>query len=146
MKYFALVFVGLLFTFSTGVLGEQEDCPLKKAIQASIEACKDTLTDESINLLKEDEGADNEEIRCFKACILKDSGIMEDGKIQVEKVKSALNEAVEKAEENKDKLEEMVKAIIEATEMCAEEAGKAENECEKAHLFIACLKDDENQE
>lgn len=46
---------------------------------------------------------------------------MEDGKIQVEKVKSALNEAIEKAEENKDKLEEMAKAIIEATEKCAEE-------------------------
>lgn len=45
MKYFALVFVGLLFTFSNGVSGEQEDCPLKKAVQASIEACKDKLTD-----------------------------------------------------------------------------------------------------
>ncbi|CAD6222300.1 GSCOCG00000903001-RA-CDS [Cotesia congregata] len=145
MKYLALVFVGLLFTFSTGISGE-EDCPLKKAVQASIEACKDKLTDDSLNLLKEDEGADNEEIRCFKACILEDSGIMEDGKIQVEKVKSALNEAVEKAEENKDKIEEMAKAIIEATEKCAEEAGKAENDCEKAHLFVACLKGYENQE
>ncbi|KAG8034707.1 hypothetical protein G9C98_007783 [Cotesia typhae] len=146
MKYFALVFVGLLFTFSNGVSGEQEDCPLKKAVQASIEACKDKLTDDSLNLLKEDEGADNEEIRCFKACILKDSGIMEDGKIQMEKVKTALNEAIEKAEENKDKFKEMTKAIIEATEKCAEEAGKAENECEKAHLFAGCLKGYENQE
>nr|ANT46047.1 odorant-binding protein 18 [Microplitis mediator] len=142
MRYSVFVFVGILFTFfisSDAESSGEKECPLKKAFQESIDACKDKLSEENLALLEKDENADNEDIRCFKACILNDSGVMSNGKIQIDKIEEAINAAIENVKEDEEKAKAIGESMINGAKNCAGPAEEGENECEVAHRFITCL-------
>ncbi|XP_057329315.1 uncharacterized protein LOC130670122 [Microplitis mediator] len=149
MRYLVFVFVGILFTFvitSDAESSAEKECPLKKAFQESIDACKDKLSEENLALLEKDENADNEDIRCFKACILNDGGVMSNGKIQINKIEEAINAAIENVKEDEDKAKEIAESMINGAKNCAGPAEEGENECEVAHRFITCLKEHADEE
>ncbi|XP_011301201.1 uncharacterized protein [Fopius arisanus] len=125
--------VALVGAFAV-VAGEapDKDCPLMKALKESIDACSDKLGEESKTLLEKDESADNEEIRCFYACILTHGGMMSDGKMDMDALEELLLEDPEHEEE--------AKKIVEIMKTCKPEAEITDNECDVAGNYAKCMK------
>nr|ABM05971.2 odorant-binding protein 4 [Microplitis mediator] len=137
MKCFTLTAAGILFTVLITVNNASSNSNMeelvKKSMEETFKACKDKLTPENFALLNKDPHADNQEIKCFKACGMNHAGIMADGKIQIEKMEEKLNSLL--GEDKKD----FSKIIIGRAKPCVEEANKGENECDVAAGFEACV-------
>ncbi|KAK0090357.1 hypothetical protein PV325_001131 [Microctonus aethiopoides] len=109
-----------------------KECPLKAALEKSIDACKDKLSEANANLLKDDEFADNEEIRCFRACVMNYAGIMENKDINIEKISEMMKDNIEGVS---------IDEVMEVLKMCKAQAEEGLNECDAAGLFANCFKD-----
>ncbi|XP_063977963.1 general odorant-binding protein 56a-like [Diachasmimorpha longicaudata] len=127
-----LFVVALVGAFAVAAGGPPDkDCPLMKALKESIDACIDKLSEESVKLMEKDAFADNEEIRCFHACVMTHSGLMTDGKMDIPALEEMLSG-------NPDDEEEAQK-IIEIMKMCKPEAEISDNECEVAGNYVKCF-------
>ncbi|XP_015115397.1 general odorant-binding protein 56a [Diachasma alloeum] len=125
-------FVALVGAFAV-VAGDppNKDCPLMKALKESIDACIDKLSEESAKLMEKDQFADNEEIRCFHACVMTHSGLMTDGKMDI----AALEEMLSGDPEH----EEEARKITEIMKSCKPESETSDNECEVAGNYVKCF-------
>ncbi|XP_008543433.2 uncharacterized protein LOC103568374 [Microplitis demolitor] len=136
MKCFTLAAAGILFTFLITVnkasSNSEIDELIKKSMEETFKACKDKLTPENFALLNKDPHADNQEIKCFKACGMNHAGVMTDGKLQIDKMEEKLNSMLEGGKKD------FAKVLIEGAKPCVEEANKGENECEVAAAFETC--------
>ncbi|XP_057329319.1 uncharacterized protein LOC130670125 [Microplitis mediator] len=136
MKCFTLTAAGILFTILITVNNARSDLNIeelmKKSMEETFKACKDKLTPENFALLNKDPHADNQEIKCFKACGMNHAGVMADGKLQIDKMEEKLVSLL--GEDKKD----FAKVLIGGAKACVEEANKGENECDVAAAFEAC--------
>ncbi|KAK0163584.1 hypothetical protein PV327_007252 [Microctonus hyperodae] len=126
-----LISIGIFYVFLiTSSAGKE--CPLRAALEKSIDACKDKLSEANANLLKDDEFADNEEIRCFRACVMNYAGIMENKDINIEKISEMIKDNIEGVS---------IDEVMEVLKMCKAQAEEGLTECDAAGLFANCFKD-----
>ncbi|XP_043284593.1 uncharacterized protein [Venturia canescens] len=125
-----VIFMGFFLAL---VLAE-EVCPFGKAVSQYFEACATELKtpEDVIELVKKCEGQEKEEVQCFWACLIKKADVMQDAKIQFDKL-----EEVMKKDTGADL--KRIEEIVEGFKSCKDEAEISDNTCNVAGKYLMCL-------
>ncbi|XP_044007685.1 uncharacterized protein LOC122852134 [Aphidius gifuensis] len=130
MKYLAIVgLIGLIFFVSNG-LSQDPDCPVYKLMMASVEKCKGQLSEENAKLMEKNPGVENDEINCFRGCVLVGMGVMKNAKIDIENLKELMKQS---------KSPTTAEAVVTVARECKKQSEVSNNECEVAGSYTKCV-------
>ncbi|XP_057324849.1 uncharacterized protein LOC130667331 isoform X1 [Microplitis mediator] len=136
----SIIFLGVLLAVLISNKAEaksvqKRECPFRKPFEANAPKCMDKISEENMGRMMQG-NMDNDEIRCFVGCVFENAGFVKDNKVQMDKVREAVDNFVVDYKYSKD-IGDQVYGVVSD---CAPQAEKGANNCEVSANLLICFK------